>query len=116
MKKFCYVVVVAAVLFAAKSCKPEEEEVDPIPVEDTSGFCTVIFQNMEYDLYTVFIDNKPVKEYMQGYTAFTVSGVQAGTRTLEAVQQSGYYPPQSPKTVKNVVKILTDSVYTWEFP
>jgi len=118
MKKFCYVVVVAAVLFAAKSCKPEEEEPDPIviPTEDSSGTCTVIFQNLEEYYYDVFIDNQKVKSFMQGYSTFIVDSVQAGTRTLEAEQASGFSPPQSPKTAKMIVKILTDSVYVWQFP
>ena len=118
MKKFCYVVMVAAVLFAAKSCKPEEPDPDPIviPTEDSSGTCTVIFQNMESNSYSVFIDNKPVKEYMPGHDTFIDANVRAGTRTLEAQQKSGYSPPESPKIVKMVVKILTDSVYVWQFP
>jgi len=115
MKKFFCVVVVAAVLFAANSCKPEEEEPVVIKTEDSSGFCTVIFHNLEAEhYYDVFIDGKSVKSYMLG--THTVSDVQAGTRTLRAVQASGMIPPASAITRETVVKILTDSVYTWQFP
>ena len=116
MKKFFYVVVAVAVLFAAKSCKEPEPEPTPvvIPTEDSSGFCTVIFQNMEGNEYNIYIDNVSVKQSMMG--TFSKSGVQAGTRTLYAEQVSGVVPPASSKTKTTVVKILTDSVYIWQFP
>ena len=116
MKNFFYVVVVAAVLFAAKSCKEPDVEEPIVPIEDSSGLCTVIFQNMDEFPYNVYIDNMLVKANMMGYSTHGTDTVQAGTRTLFAEQQSGHQIGDEPKRKTTVVKILTDSVYTWQFP
>jgi hypothetical protein len=122
MKKLFYVAVVAVVLFAAKSCK--EPEPDPIvppppPQEDSSGKCTIIFKNLDtrdIDQYDVKIDNATVIFRIRGGEVRVIDTVQAGTRTLYAEQQTGHVPPNPAKTKRETVKILTDSVYTFEFP
>ena len=125
MKKFFYVVLVAAVLFAAKSCdkdpdpKPEPEPYVPpvVNTEDTSGYGTIYFVNTDIPnaYYKVWVDNVQVG-YWKGDTTFCVDSIKAGIRILFAEQQSGNPPTELAKTKADTLKILTDSVYTWRFP
>ena len=121
MKRFFYVAVIAAALFVAKSCKPEPEPEPPpvvvVPPEDSSGTCTVIFKNVDEWPYNVSIDNTVlVNQYLLGNNTFTKKEVPAGTRRLFAEQAQGIEPGGSPIRREITVKILTDSVYIWQFP
>ena len=124
MKKIFYVVVVAVVLFAVKSCgKDPDPDPDPgvvipqPPVEDTSGLCKIIFVNTDSSAnrYSIFLDNIIITAQSWGETQYDKDSVQAGTRTLYAEQQSGQGTGM-PKKKTSTVKILTDSTYIWEFP
>ena len=103
-----------------RKCKQEEIPVPPPPPEDSSGFCKVIFQNTDepHVCYEVRIDNVMVKDRVPGGNAtFPCENVQAGTRTLYAIQISGKpNPSDTNKWKEERVKILTDSVFTWRFP
>jgi len=120
MKRFFYVAVVAAALFVAKSCKPEPDPEPPpivvVPPEDSSGTCTVIFKNVDEWPYKVEIDNNEVNPSMLGNSTFKKDGVRAGTRTLFVEQTQGFSAPNPPTRREITVKILTDSVYIWQFP
>ncbi|MCL2131927.1 MAG: hypothetical protein FWH36_05690 [Lentimicrobiaceae bacterium] len=122
MKRFFYVAMVAAVVFAANSCKEPDDDGDEVvvvtPTEDSSGLCTIIFKNvdgasMSWNLY--LDETTTVKEYMLGQTSHIQYNVQAGTHKLQAIQVGGHLPGQG-KSCDTIVKILTDSVFTWQFP
>lgn len=116
MKKFFYAAFLLTFVIAVHSCKDNDDptQSDPQPVEDTSGYGTIIFKYTG-DLYCdFFIDNKIVKSNISGGTILQVDSVKAGMRILYAQQSSG--GTGESKTKEETLKVLTNKTYTWEFP
>ena len=121
MKKFFFAAVAVAVLFTVESCNGDDPVVTPPPqtiTEDTSGYGTIIFQSIDdpTNRYDIRIDGKTVAEKWLGNEVFVKDSVKAGLRILYAEQTSGMAPGTPFKYKTEVLKVLTDSVYTWQFP
>ena len=104
--------------------EPEPEKID------TSGNCTVRFQNTSSYYYKIYMDDKLVTMKKEGGGELQQIGgtesedgglwifydVHAGTREFYAEQQTGILTGQQPRKKTETLLLKTDSIYTWQFP